>query len=402
MALDTIRTILQMPIKIYLILIVLKYHMIYSSAEQRPFYNIAHMVNSIKEVDDYLRRGANAIETDVTFSPNGSAVFTFHGYPCDCLRHCTEKEEFPKFLEYIRDITTPGKTNYKKQLTLLFLDLKISQLHHSAKAVSGQELATSIVEHLFNESVVASRVKVLLSVGHIFDYDFILGFENELVSRNLDHLNNLIGWDVGLNDPLFVIESMWKRMDMIKNIWQGDGRTNCLSPFYNLGRLSAAIKRRDDQNMMRPQTYIDKVYHWTIDLTVNLRSSLRTGVDGIITNHPERLVNVLREKEFVKKFRLATQSDNPWERFRSRKDDSLSISAAISQPIGFRIVHGIGDMFTSFTRYVGDFAYLRNPFRFGIRGKSFSEEPHIIKMLVNVIQNINSKSKPLDKNLSNK
>jgi hypothetical protein len=151
--------------------------------------------------------------------------------------------------------------------------LKISQLAPSVKAVSGQELAASLVNHLFKSS--SSKVKVLLSVGHVFDYDFILGFENELEVRKLNHLNDLIGWDVGLNDPLFAIESMWKRLDTVKNVWQGDGRTNCLSPFYNLGRLTAAVRRRDEKNLMRPEPYMDKVYHWTIDLTVNLRASLR-------------------------------------------------------------------------------------------------------------------------------
>ena len=79
------------------------------SHDQRPFYNIAHMVNSIKEVNYYLSRGANAIEADVAFAPNGTALYTFHGYPCDCFRHCTELESLPKYLEYIREITRPGE-----------------------------------------------------------------------------------------------------------------------------------------------------------------------------------------------------------------------------------------------------------------------------------------------------
>lgn len=160
-------------------------------------------------------------------------------------------------------------------MTLLFLDLKVSELPHNAKAVAGQDLATKLIKHLFNGGIVRTKVKVLLSVGHIFDYDFILGFTNELESKGLYYLNDLIGWDVGLNDPIRIIEHMWKRIDVVKNIWQGDGRTNCLSPFYNLGRLTSAIKRRDEFNAMKPDPYIDKVYHWTIDLTVNLRASLR-------------------------------------------------------------------------------------------------------------------------------
>lgn len=81
-----------------------------ANCQQRPFYNIAHMVNSIKEINYYLARGANAIETDVSFAPNGTALYTFHGYPCDCFRHCTEREEITKYLEYVREITRTGKS----------------------------------------------------------------------------------------------------------------------------------------------------------------------------------------------------------------------------------------------------------------------------------------------------
>jgi hypothetical protein len=152
--------------------------------------------------------------------------------------------------------------------------LKISQLAYSVKALSGQEFATILVNHLFQSS--STKVKVLLSIGHVSDYEFILGFEYELGSRKLYHLKDLIGWDVGLNDPLLVIENMWKSLDtVVKNVWQGDGLTNCLNPFYNSGRLTAALRKRDEKNLMRPEPYMDKVYHWTIDLTVNLRASLR-------------------------------------------------------------------------------------------------------------------------------
>lgn len=117
---------------------------------------------------------------------------------------------------------------------------------------------------------------MLLSIGHIYDSDFVLGFQNEIESRGLaDHLKDKVGWDVGLNDPISSIVSMWKRIEVINNIWQGDGRSNCISPFYNLGRLTSVIKRRDERNEMIPDPFIDKVYHWTVDLSHNLRASLR-------------------------------------------------------------------------------------------------------------------------------
>lgn len=78
----------------------------------RPFYNIAHMVNSIPEINYYLSKGANALEADVTFAPNGTALYTFHGYPCDCFRHCTGSEDIVNYLKYLRTITVPGECTW--------------------------------------------------------------------------------------------------------------------------------------------------------------------------------------------------------------------------------------------------------------------------------------------------
>lgn len=171
----------------------------------------------------------------------------------------------------------PESPYYKRSLSLLFLDLKISNLPPSAKAIAGQDMASKIIEHVFHGgSNLDSRINILLSIGHIYDSDFILGFQNEIESRDLaQNLSSRIGWDVGLNDPVNTILSMWRRIEVIENIWQGDGRSNCISPFYNLGRLTQVVARRDERNDMLDDIYIDKVYHWTIDLTHNLRASLR-------------------------------------------------------------------------------------------------------------------------------
>ena len=96
----------------------------------------------------------------------------------------------------------------------------------------------------------------------------------------------------------------------------------------------------------------------------------RTDVDGIITNHPERLVNVLRETEFAKKYRMATQDDDPFQRFSPLKKQIDTSESAINQPIGIRIAHGVGDMFVSFSKYVGDSVYVKLPALFGFRSRS--------------------------------
>ena len=239
------------------------------------------MVNSINEVDDNLNRGANAIETDVYFAPNATPVYTFHGYPCDCFRRCGERERIDVFLKRIRSLTTPSSSMFDKRLLLIVLDLKLMRISHSAKALAGQQLASAMLEHLYNTSTRdgspnGSRLRAVISIGHVFDYDFVLGFHNEMESQGRDWLlTQYIGWDVGMNDPLFAIESMWKRLDMVVNIWQGDGRSNCMTPFYNLGRLTQIVKRRDNPSFFAIRNYIRKVYQWTVDLTVNIRTAFR-------------------------------------------------------------------------------------------------------------------------------
>ena len=115
-------------------------------------------------------------------------------------------------------------------------------------------------------------------------------------------------------------------------------------------------------------------------------------MDGIITNHPERLINVLREKEFAKKFRLATQQDNPWERIRSRADEVPSPNPRNnSQILGVRIVHGIGDLFNSLTKYVREFVTLRAPNESHSsqsihKARQLSEKLELLDLVVNYIR----------------
>lgn len=59
--------------------------------------------------------------------------------------------------------------------------------------------------------------------------------------------------------------------------------------------------------------FLLKVYEWTVDLSSYQAAALDLGVDGIITNVPERLDGLIREK-FANKYRLATIRDDPWER----------------------------------------------------------------------------------------
>ncbi|GBM05034.1 hypothetical protein AVEN_60225-1 [Araneus ventricosus] len=76
---------------------------------------------------------------------------------------------------------------------------------------------------------------------------------------------------------------------------------NCFTTIRPDTLLKKEISIRDSSD-----GFIDKVYKWTVDMPYIVREALRHGVDGMITNKPDRFLKVPEESEFEKSFRLAT------------------------------------------------------------------------------------------------
>lgn len=89
-------------------------------------------------------------------------------------------------------------------------------------------------------------------------------------------------------------------------------------------------------------------------------------MDAILTNNPERIVNVMKEREFVEHYRLAGTGDSPWEVAVVKGARPLgNIPAGIrNPPLPLRLANGAGDMLNSFTKYVGDFLRHRTPIKY--------------------------------------
>lgn len=116
---------------------------------RRPFYIIGHMVNSIEQITRYLDLGANVIESDIQFHPNGSVKEAYHGFPCDCFRTCSRSANLKDFLQYVRQITDPSTGNYADKMVMQFFDLKVSRSEN--KLYSGQDLARHVLDYLWSQ-----------------------------------------------------------------------------------------------------------------------------------------------------------------------------------------------------------------------------------------------------------
>lgn len=284
---------------------------------RRPFFIIGHMANTMEEVNAFLKDGANAVEVDTEFADNGTVLGTYHEtFPCECFRVCGKREKIKTFLSHIRDITGTPSSPYAGKMILLFLDLKTSKLPASSKFTAGLTLAENLVHHLWYGVSKTYRMNVLLSIGYVEDKEVLRGAIKYLKQKEYSDFLHNVGYDVGMNGDLKSIKRMYGKLGIRRHQWQGDGLMNCFRFLIPEHRLIEAIKQRD-----RPGGYIDKVYYWTVDLPPYIANAIRVGIDGIITNKPYNVRDVV-VNEFANQLRVAGAGDNPWKKFRRPRKEA--------------------------------------------------------------------------------
>ncbi|XP_075742211.1 dermonecrotic toxin SPH-like, partial [Rhipicephalus microplus] len=201
---------------------------------------------------------------------------------------------------------------YKEHLTLLFLDLKVTNVLPQYKYHAGVDIAEKLIRHLWSGVYAGNAMNVLLSIRSVRDGDVLRGALHTIY-RIMPLMLSKIGVDVSNTDqPIDAIRDLYLKLGITGHRWQGDGATNCVSYLRPPRRLYSIIRNRQSQ---APYHYVEKAYQWTVDLPEQLRGSLRKGVDAIITNRPDRLAAILGEDKFRDVVRTATVYDNPWTRF---------------------------------------------------------------------------------------
>ncbi|XP_077547604.1 dermonecrotic toxin SPH-like [Haemaphysalis longicornis] len=296
---------------------------VFATDIRRPVYVFGHMANTLEEFDQFMGQGVNAIEADVTFSPNGTALKFYHGPGCDTGRDCYRQTEIGTYLTYVKDTVSAEQGNYSDKMLLLYADIKTANLHgKKRKYNAGASLAEKLVQYLWKKVPPKRMVNVLLSTFWAKDRDIFRGALEKLSSYKgsaayLDH----VGFDVSGYSFLSTISKLYEDLGVTRHRWQGDGAQNHLIDLYPTIRMSLVTKRRTSNSSTK--NYVDKAYVWTADSPCSIRRFLRKDIDGIVTNKPSNVLKVLQEKEFSKTLRLATSADNPWERVIRRNGNAI-------------------------------------------------------------------------------
>lgn len=249
--------------------------------EPRPFYVIGHNPNTLAKVREALANGANAIEPDVNVYEDDADDL--------CISHGEGDEDAPSLVDFLRGLhdlaAQPGSP-----LALVVFDCK----PRVATPAHGERLLSAIRQHLtfdLDLTVVISVAKI--AHGAIFD-------------RIADGLHAREGAVIDAeDDPAAAAAYLANRG--IAHACYGNGLSvlnSITGPYYRY-TLEHACGLKAAQ--FRPRF----VYAWTVNDDDEIREYLRVGVDGLISDHVDKVRSIVLSSEFTGVCRLAQRSDNP-------------------------------------------------------------------------------------------
>ena len=271
----------------------------------RPFYAIAHMVNTPVYVEEALDYGINAIEFDITPKQNNDSFSfdVFHGFRPDfdpdkinLMERSVARTDLSNFLSSLKQLEKKHS-----KFTLAIYDCKLDNIKKSQLKECGKQLASLVIKEFYGSNT-KDRIYTIFSVAKKRSVPFIDGIVESIPVR----LNRYIGFDFSM-ESFPKAEKIFENRK-IKNCWWGSGIASTVpKPLKHfIPQFLIAAKKRTKRGVIK------KIYYWTLDDPDSMARILVTKLDGIIINDPLKLLKVLEKEEFRYTYKLANRNDKPF------------------------------------------------------------------------------------------
>jgi glycerophosphoryl diester phosphodiesterase len=257
-------------------------NLIRQPTEPRPFYVIRHNPNTIELVEEALIAGANGIEPDVN-------VFSDHPHQL-CISHLRGDSDAPSletYLTQLREIVLRDQ-----RLCLVVFDCKSA----ASTPAFGLQLLQAIRSCLTHETT----LNIIISVSEMEH------------ARIFDQIGNKLGPREGLmidehKDPVEIAAYFSERG--ISNQCYGNGIS--IPPIALTGpNVMPSMERAC---ALRAATGAPTfICPWTINQKKLGEEMIRTGVDGMICDDTDALLEIIHRPEYKQFIRLAIRNDNPF------------------------------------------------------------------------------------------
>lgn len=244
----------------------------------RPFFIIGHNPNTVADAINYLRAGANALEPDIHYV-NG-AYYMGEGTTSTDL----------SLENYLTGLANSIKLNPDLAPVLIMFDTKESGGNIPA--------LFELVKKTFTGEFPDTVITITRSLGGADEHVF---FEHGAASLPAN-----CGFGIDEHTEPDYADAFFKSMN-VKNYTYADGISIQLPllAYFFTGRIKKAVALRDKGNSFK------MVYAWTLDHPGEIVSYLKLNPDGLITDNPAALKDILVTK-FKDKFELAKPGYNPF------------------------------------------------------------------------------------------
>lgn len=244
---------------------------------KRKFYAIGHNPNTIEEAGRFMQAGFNALGPDLNFS-HGKYYISHDALPESEI----EKRSLINYLQGLRTFAEHGLA-----AALIVFDVK-------APVFNINNCLQLIHQHYLRYEA-CKGTAIVFTTAKLKDEAFVTTFNNEIVNAG-----------VGIDEHPNPFE-VWKALGSLKNSVYGNGITTLLPKpgLYNSIRTAKYIQAIGGFKM---------VLVWVLSLEDSLRSYLKLGVDGILTDLKDTgtLLNLLQQPDFAARYELAQPGHNPF------------------------------------------------------------------------------------------
>jgi hypothetical protein len=248
--------------------------------QKRPFYLIGHNPNTIQEAEEFLVKGANALEPDIVRADGKFYVSHLPQASYD------EIPTVEQYLTALKELIVERRFN----LALLIWDMK-------DKDFEPNDLM-DVIRRNFSGGP-CDGVAMLMT--HSDDHEFVSRYSGA-------HANVGVGVDES-DVPAELLERMYRKRGQ-KNFSYADGITTVLNKPGVFKKVTEAQRQRDENE---PDSF-KLIYTWVLSKEASMRRYLNTYIDGIMVDAGavERLKELIATAPYNACYELAQNGYNPF------------------------------------------------------------------------------------------
>ena len=257
--------------------------------QKQKFYIIGHNPNTLREAEDFLRAGANALEPDICYdATKPDRFFVSHGTIGS--NKFIPENSLVTYLTGLREMLTDTAKGFN--LALIAFDTKTPTFDINE--------FLRIVFDNFSSHPGCGDVAILVTVGSLSDIKFLNAYDqaHELVAVGIDEENSPRDVDAAF------------RSGGQRAFTYANGN---LIPTIKFGLFKSIMTAKAVQAAGGNDGF-RLIYAWVLNRDAYIRSYMGLHIDGMIVDQETvpHLLDILSEEHFAQRFELAQQGYNPF------------------------------------------------------------------------------------------